>query len=1176
MKNPNLVTLDAQPTVGTPGVYWYQLDEGNFKADHNSGPTFANNVGSCSNPYPAATEVPDRIDFSLWPATDWNSYNGNPVTSLNVKNLRIKSVTYQSRSKQDSYQGVGTPTITSGSTIVGIRTITGGNNTPTNSYPFENGGKTDAGCKKFSVVYYTPMDIIWQGDLEEQKEIDVNPDSTIKVGEKKQIKAQVRTIGYGSTQWGQYVDVSNRTSEVKWFSSDTSIFEVSDTGVITGKKAGKGTVRAIWNNGTYLISDTAQVTVTAQPGLVISLPPKVCTTNTTPQQAEVILTKPDMTTVKLTAHPKLSWSSSNPSVATIGADGMITPKGLVGTTQIKAHFKDDTQSIDATDTKTLTVEDCSGGSDPGNPGDGGGGGCSYVIESPSQGIISSGAKMDPSANGVLKADHRGAEIFDVLKGIPTSESLYANVFGFNYLFQNKWANMRGQVTYSVPVTKTYHKTWTIPGVPGKPPIPPKPMSSDETVTETKTVTRNYSYWQIDNLEIYKIRNATVSNYALGGYGGTVTLNPNGYTPPTLISDNKEDVNTHVHPAPCSSIDLGTENVPGGSSEPPTPNDSALFQSAAESEVKPARVNNDNVVFNGNKIMDNIQVETTAPTPGVIPQPITIGQNVLYQSGYTVSKTLVNKANNPTTGIIYYDLLPGNIKGGSDKDFNINGMNTVTVHTPVVIYASISDDRTHNQKTKPAANRDATILDRPFTIYMPTSGQHLNIPGYGNRDYAKYMKDKQVWFPFDVYSGDKSKFYPKNNWISIPVNQEATTFFLPVWVDEGFYDVLFRTIAENAPTNFTTQPQANLDLANHVATDIVPVDVIGRVYDFRVTDIADPNWETVFRTAKGGSTPKGTSYWVGLNGIDGAKNGTSFPYVLPILRGSHPLANYKSVAVKTGYHFKFDLKSKGNMFGDSDAIRITPTFYFQDNDPSTPVNRIPVDLYYHSDTKKFIKVGSAADVERRGIILNNRLRNVPYADIVNTAGSIYDLKTGWPMTRDQYMNSFVKRSTEPTYVGGYDIQVLTSPLRTFINTSNRPSNASATPARVNASIQQWYGEYSLPAAVYVVRKGADLAAYGKTNKLDEKSPIFLKNGYITVNFDIETIRNADFKNPYLQYIHGPLDNQWWDMEGFDSADGSRDHMITDPYGVKYKIEDGDVIFYNAKHSSYDDFTTNGTH
>lgn len=826
-----------------------------------------------------------------------------------------------------------------------------------------------------------------------------------------------------------------------------------------------------------------------------------------------------------------------------------------------------------------TAPECQGGG--GGDNNGGGPGCTYIIGPANKGMITSNSQTDPFVNGILRADTRGSEKFNVAQGIPTSESLYANVFGMNYLSSSKWANMTGQVTYTVTVTKVYHKTWTIPGTPssgpGDPGTPPIPMERDVTVTKNMTVKRDFNYWQIDNLEVYKIDKATVSNYALGGYGGTVTLNPNGYTPPTLVSANDDGVDSHVHPQACSGVDLGTQTVPGGATEPPTPVEDALFQSKAESAVKENKVNNDKVIFNGLTIMDSAQYDKTAPTPETIPQPTIIGQDVLYRNGLVVSNTLVNKANQPTTGKVYYDLIPGNIKGGADKNFDINGMNIVTVHTPTVNYSDASDDAAHNQKTTPDYSRRAFILDRPFTVTIPTSGQHRNIPGYGNRDYAEYIKLKQVFFEFDVYSGDMSKFYPANTWIDIPVNQIVTTFYLPKWVNEGDYTVYYRNFAENSPTSgFTTQQDANLDLANHVAIDTVPVEVIGRVYDFRITDIVDHDWESVFRIAKGSSTPKGTSYWVGPNGIDGDPNGSTYPYVLPILRGSHPLAGYKSVSVKTGYHFKFDLKTKGNMFGDRDAIRITPTFYFQDNDPSTPASRITVDLYYHSDSKKFIRVGSADDVERREIILNNRLRNVPYSDIVNTAGSIYDMNTGWTMTRDQYVNAFVKRSTEPTYVGGYDVQILPSPLRMFINTFDRPSNANATPARVNASVQQWYGEYSLPAAVYAVPKGTDLAAYGRTNRLDDKSPIFLKNGYITVNFNIETIRNADLANPHLQYIHGPLNNQWWDMEGFDSSDGSRDHIITDPYGVQFKIEDGDVVFYDAQKSSYDDYTPNGTH
>ncbi|MGP3784014.1 hypothetical protein [Paenibacillus sp. 1A_MP2] len=103
------------------------------------------------------------------------------------------------------------------------------------------------------------------------------------------------------------------------------------------------------------------------------------------------------------------------------------------------------------------------------------------------------------------------------------------------------------------------------------------------------------------------------------------------------------------------------------------------------------------------------------------------------------------------------------------------------------YAWVSDDQPHNQKTTPNINRAALILERPFIVRIPTSGQHLDAasyPGYGNRDYAKYFRIKQVRFPFDVYNEGRSQFIPAKTWVDIPVNQLDTPFYLPVWVDEG--------------------------------------------------------------------------------------------------------------------------------------------------------------------------------------------------------------------------------------------------------------------------------------------------------------------------------------------------------------------------------------------------------
>ncbi|WP_244905544.1 DUF5704 domain-containing protein [Paenibacillus physcomitrellae] len=601
-----------------------------------------------------------------------------------------------------------------------------------------------------------------------------------------------------------------------------------------------------------------------------------------------------------------TWTSSNPAVAAVSPSGMVSAAGKGTTTITVLWVKDGFQLTTST---TVTV-----GEDPGNGGNPPGGGepigsCTYTVSSPARGMVSSGSALEPNASGVLKADSRGTEQFDVLRGIPTSESLYANVLGKSYLFQNKWVNMTGTVTYTVPVSKTYHKTWTIPGEPGKEPDdpgkPPEPQESTEQVEQTVIIKRDYSYWIIDHLEVYKLADASVANYALGGYGGSVTLSPSGYTAPAVTTQHDSSVDAHVHPASCSAIDLGTEEVSGGESEPPTPQEGALFQSQAESSIQQIEVNNDQVVFNGATIMNNARTSQSAPTPGAIPQPGQISQNVLYRSGLTVSKSLTNRSGNPTTGTLRYSLLPGNINGGSDKTFPITGMNSVTVHTPVVMYPGISDDQAHNQRITPNASRAALILDRPFTVKLPTIGQHQQAPGYGNRDYGKYTANKQVLFPFDVWNSGRSQYIQAHTWIDIPVGQEQVTFQMPTWVDEGNYTVWFRSIAENAPSGFSGQTAANLDLTHHAAMNSLDVEVIGRLYDFRVTDITDYNWEKVFRTEIDKLMSSGAAYWVGLRGIDGEPRGNISPFKLPVHPGSHPDSAYRNVAVKTGYTFRFD-------------------------------------------------------------------------------------------------------------------------------------------------------------------------------------------------------------------------------------------------------------------------------
>lgn len=774
----------------------------------------------------------------------------------------------------------------------------------------------------------------------------------------------------------------------------------------------------------------------------------------------------------------------------------------------------------------------------------------------------SGQDMEPEPRAVVKADNRNAEMFNVLDGIPTSEDLYVNAFTKDYLYKYTFQQISDKKTYEITFKKTFNRSWT-EKVPCGETTCDKPMSDKIDVEQTYQIDRLYSYWIIDNLDVYDVEKANVKNYALPN--GEVTLTPNGYTPVGLSGIWHSEAETeHIQEPQYTKVQtLPSESLTGGTTPPAvTPED---WTDKAEAAIKKIKVRNDKLPFvykTTTTVMNNDWHEEKTPDPGDMAKASQVGENVLYQKDLTIEPTLRNKKDATSSGTIHYKMNAGAVHPSTSSfQKEIPGINNVTVHTPVVNYSDTSDEPQFNQKMVPNAARKSFILDRPFYIDMPTDGMHRSILGYGNRDYAKYTKQKQVQFEFDVWVGaDKRMYVEAGNWIEVPVNQERMWFFLPVWVDEGDYTVYFRQIAINSPiSGFGWQQDANTQLENYyVATDTVDVEVIGRLYDFHITDIADYNWQSVFRQSDG-VTPTGQSYWVGGQDIDGDVRGNPNPYHLSILSGSHPNTGKKNISVKTGYHFKFDMKTKGNMFGDGDGIQITPTFEFVYKNGT---GRQPVDLYYiRSQDRKYIKIGSSEDLEKRYTVLGEPLRNVPRQEMLDTA----------PFYTEGY-NAYYQQSLRKTEIGWWDYLLLTRHLRTFVGPkTNIPY--SVDPDRALVAEQKWYGEYALPAAPYVVPANTNIAEWGRLNGgLDDKSKLWLRDGYIIVNFKIETVRNRDVTHPHLQYMRAPnvatWDNQWR-LEGFQ-------HSVTDPYGNVFGLRDGDVMFYHADKSSRDDFDSNQTH
>lgn len=777
--------------------------------------------------------------------------------------------------------------------------------------------------------------------------------------------------------------------------------------------------------------------------------------------------------------------------------------------------------------------------------------------------------------------------FNVVQGIPTSENLTVEASTEEYLFDQQFQQKSGKVTYSgIKAKKEVTLKWTEEKITGTGKDQKKeniPKSEKVTVeTTVNGIQRNFSYWESPRYDVWKAASADFTNYALpnGSQNVPVSLSV------TANARHSNVIENHVFPKPCPEIILPATTVDGGKSKPAQPDISSEAKGAAEAAIGQPDVKNDSVTFKGSTLMSDAMTTSNGPTPSNTPMPSRV---TAKRSNLTIDRIKTNYFRAPSSGRFNYSLV-FSLGGASNKSFNF-GVNDVTVHTPTVIYASTSDDKEHDQRINPPlrstpVNSDteiaALILDRQFTVKMPTTGQHRNIPGYGKRDYQKYIKEKMVKFPFDVFSETKQSYYPANTWIYVPVDMQEVKFFMPVWVTEGHYKVEFKAVAENAPvSNGFEEKEANQTIPNgiveghasaaHTATDSLMVDVVGRLYDIAITDVTDHNWQYMFRGFDN-LTPTGNKLNVGLKDIDGAARGNIEPYTLPLSHASNTNGLINN-AVKLGYTFKFDLKTKGDMQSITDAIRIKPTFYFVSEDGR---DRQEVDLYYNDNRNLFVKIGSAQDNIYREVALNETSRFVPTNELSNNAYHYFDFADRYNLqeiTKDYFRTGFAshyvrKMAKEPVQTGPYAWQLLNWKLRTYRGPNENIVGNSATMIPKTDLVtkeQTWYGEYSLPSQTYAIPKDTNLAAAGA---IDDTHSIFLKKGYIVVNFDVQSINEGDTNNPYLSYSKARYMSQW-KLEGGKTK-------FTDGYGNEFAVQEGDMIYYHANKSVELDFTNSVTH
>jgi hypothetical protein len=821
--------------------------------------------------------------------------------------------------------------------------------------------------------------------------------------------------------------------------------------------------------------------------------------------------------------------------------------------------------------------------------------------------------------GEIRADLRGQERFNVLAGIPTTESLYTQIRGNQYnigYYLNKKVVIK---EYPITIQKDFILRWT--DAKDK----TKVMEETVPVKQTITVKRACAYWEISYLDYYKISKAVIYNKALPG--GSCTMYPNNsyYRPPELIVHHMGREEDHIIKPPQAAdgyvIMLDSEELQGDGVKPTIPSQDFTYEANVKTEEM--KIINDFLSFGGTVVLNGGTYTKEAPeltNTWVLKEAAGFtGPDALYKPDQVIPATILNEQY-PSTGTITYVNHPSAVNPSSSTlDLQVNGLNSVIVHTPVICDASITTTNTttgitSNDPYVQALNIDQgclqLVLDTDsnlsdFTVDINNYGSHLSSPGYFTRDFAWGLRDStvsyiakynniyrnEVKFPFDVFyrnPSGKDEFIPKNTWMRFGHN--TPTFYLPMWINEGIYTVDFRTIAVNGVNSESqlskTQAYANIDRSNYVATDTVRVQVSGRLYGLTLYDVTDyPTWETVFRVKTGSARlkinegyPSGVKstkynegyaydYTIGLKDQYGNTTGRLERLTLPLVNGSHPKINNVGV-LKTGYAVKFKVTTIGNAFSSGDSVTVKPRFYYVDAEGK---NRREVDVYYNDyfnhKSYNYVRVGSALD---------------------QTNIKKYRCGDQWlaiPDKQLQMMAEIKKISVEKykwqdTDLFTYSTIRITSPLMTYVNTDYlldlkagdqyaKIRAAGITDTDIVNRMQTYYAEYFLPADIFLVEKGFDVAGYMSKYGVSNHESFWLKGGYLIINFDIYTTRGTTKNISYLNTTNSEKGYcSMWEMEGAVSGKVSYNGR-RDPATV-FKFQPGDFMIYFSNKSVKDDY------
>lgn len=289
----------------------------------------------------------------------------------------------------------------------------------------------------------------------------------------------------------------------------------------------------------------------------------------------------------------------------------------------------------------------------------------------------------------------------------------------------------------------------------------------------------------------------------------------------------------------------------------------------------------------------------------------------------------------------------------------------------------------------------------------------------------------------------------------------------------------------------------------------------------------------------------------------------------------------------GTTFAFSVKTIANLSDSDDKIVIKPTLRYYPGTGANPGKEQDVKIFYGDANGSFIPVGSKTDKDnKQTVLLGNpkfdgawyqgnefpsRVNDDPGYTLPN---HLQDTLRHDNLSEDVFLNRKTESYTMSSIVLDKNLRIISGDeeeLADNINNKRSDSGFKTLDKEITGvgdkerseftnSMQTWYGQYTIPNYLYVTYTKIDIDGNGKSSTFDakrgdsgfdpqddidgdgtitlkdyslvhplsEESSIWLKKGYLVLNFDIETINGGV---EHLLYDGGNAkDGGMWKKEG----------------------------------------------